>query len=436
MLRRLFLSFVFMAWLPEVLNAQEAEPRFQGRPLRDWIDQLRASDEDARQAAVQALGQMGSAAAPAVPALLEALRAARPTPLEPEEPDEWEEDRPFRIARERFREGDTGWTSDPRAAIVDALAGIGSPAQAGLQQLLALMTDRNAAVARRAAIAVGNVGETGVPALCGAVTSPEPSTREAALHGLRAVAGRSEAARAALLAAIKDPDPGVRKTATRAALRLGNEAVPALTEALRTGDAESSLRAADVLLQIEGAGLPAVLQVVRDGTPSARRAAVLMLGKHHTMLCKPFPDLIPELIAALKSDDEDLRIASVGALRFSLGEDPAVASALREASRALARDRPATRAPGQSPARPRHARTVPAREIGTERRLPLVGGHRALRRSARRRGADRRRAAADGGRTCLGAGGLSEGSGTRRGVPEALRKAVSWGASQDVPDAP
>jgi len=52
---------------------QGTEPAFNGRPLHEWVAELKAPAPSTRNAAAYAIAGMGAAASAAVPALIEAL---------------------------------------------------------------------------------------------------------------------------------------------------------------------------------------------------------------------------------------------------------------------------------------------------------------------------------------------------------------------------
>lgn len=56
-----------------------AEPESRGRPLSEWIAELKAAAPQTRNAAAYEIAGMGAAAAPAVPALIEALSDPEPS---------------------------------------------------------------------------------------------------------------------------------------------------------------------------------------------------------------------------------------------------------------------------------------------------------------------------------------------------------------------
>jgi HEAT repeat protein len=68
--------FIYLAAAALLLAAPAAaqqEPSFQGRPLRAWIEDLKAPAPETRNAAAYAISSMGPSAKAAVPALIQAL---------------------------------------------------------------------------------------------------------------------------------------------------------------------------------------------------------------------------------------------------------------------------------------------------------------------------------------------------------------------------
>lgn len=116
----LFLALVAGSASAQSTQAGE-EPVSRGRPLSEWIADLKAAAPSVRNAAAYEMASMGPAAAPAVPALIEAL----------DDPD----------ATVRF-------------PVTVALREIGAPAKAAVPRLQQMMfeevNDEIAAAARRA----------------------------------------------------------------------------------------------------------------------------------------------------------------------------------------------------------------------------------------------------------------------------------------------
>jgi HEAT repeat protein len=63
---------------PLVAQAQAKEPESDGRPLSEWVADLKALSPQTRNAAAYEIAGLGPAAAAAVPALIEALADSQP----------------------------------------------------------------------------------------------------------------------------------------------------------------------------------------------------------------------------------------------------------------------------------------------------------------------------------------------------------------------
>jgi HEAT repeat protein len=73
--------FIYLATAALLLAAPAAaqqQPSFQGRPLRAWVEDLKAPAPETRSAAAYAISSMGPKAKAAVPALIQALDDEEP----------------------------------------------------------------------------------------------------------------------------------------------------------------------------------------------------------------------------------------------------------------------------------------------------------------------------------------------------------------------
>ncbi|HWA16378.1 MAG TPA: HEAT repeat domain-containing protein [Gemmatimonadales bacterium] len=73
--RRLLLAAALLLTIPSAAFAQKksAEPSYDGKPLKYWIGELKASAPQSRNVAAYAISGMGAQGKPAVPALVAAL---------------------------------------------------------------------------------------------------------------------------------------------------------------------------------------------------------------------------------------------------------------------------------------------------------------------------------------------------------------------------
>ncbi len=136
--------------------------------------------------------------------------------------------------------------------------------------LTQLMTDADARVRRRAALAIGRVGlVSGVPTLTAALAGdPEPEVRQMAAFALGLL--RDSSAVGALRAALRDPSPLVQGRAAEALAAIGDTASsPAI------GDLVSALVKADAV----GAVAPDDVSEKQEPPVEAFRLAVLALGR-------------------------------------------------------------------------------------------------------------------------------------------------------------
>jgi predicted Ser/Thr protein kinase len=119
-----------------------------------------------------------------------------------------------------------------------------------------------------------------VAAVVAASRGPDPMARRRAVLALAELGPRSTAAVRALADALKDPDGRVRFMAAAALGRVGpaaEPAIPALIEAL--DDEASGGEAAESLVKMGRAAVPALLQVIESGTEAIRWHAATALTR-------------------------------------------------------------------------------------------------------------------------------------------------------------
>ncbi len=151
--------------------------------------------------------------------------------------------------------------------------------------------------AEEAALAISRLGDAALPAVRELLSRPSVDTRWWATRAIGAIG--SAAAVSILIDQCADPDPDVRACAIHA-LGLSGEratdAVPVLVQRLADTSMYVSRLAADALARIGSAATPALISLLRDGTPPVRGRAARALAQIAD------PKSIPALIAAL--DDE------------------------------------------------------------------------------------------------------------------------------------
>jgi HEAT repeat protein len=345
------------------LGVRAGAVRYQGKTAADWVDVLKDLDPDYRIKAVTALAVIGKVDRQVVPVLAGALKDG---------------DEKVRVAAACAlgAVGDpqavpslVGALKDPcedvRSSAAETLGALGPAAREAVPALVGLAGDKGR-VGDFAIFALTRIGPVAFPRLTGLLEEKNPRLRLAAAAAL---AGGGREAVPLLTRALKDDDPGVRRRAAGSLGDLGRrgkdetvsarEAVPALIELLKD-EVETVRQAAAATLGRLGPGarpaLAALTGIYRDrGQVQQIReiaaGAVWNIDPVAAAKAKiPFRYLqapgqsldvpaelkagVPALVAALKEQDPEVRVAAAGALG-DLGEYareavPALTRALRD----------------------------------------------------------------------------------------------------------
>lgn len=203
----------------------------------------------------------------------------------------------------------TGWPE--RTAAIRALGASGREAAA--EPLLALLTDRHAALRHEAARALGRLGgERVVAALTERLASPEPVDRAALILALGDALARSPSApaRIALERLLSEGETSLALRAADALARAGDvEAAPAVAELLRRPEVVLRRKAADVLGELPSPpAREALIRALDDDDPLVRGLAIWSLGKIGG------PEVREILIEALSDSSWAASINAAGAL--------------------------------------------------------------------------------------------------------------------------
>ena len=205
---------------------------------------LTSREADVRQAATRALAAIGE---PALPALLETLR-------EPEA---------------SFREG----------ALI-GLTEMGSSAARAVKPIIAALQDKEIAVARQAALALGALGQAeAVEPLLQALQARDSLLRRYAITSLGQLGPTAKAAIPNLAEVLRGPQADLRDSAALALLRIGKESQPALRKLLA------------------------------DKEPRVRILALLVLGRLGGS------EAVTDMAARLKDDNDEVRFFAARSLR-------------------------------------------------------------------------------------------------------------------------
>ena len=227
-----------------VCTIADEEPVYKGRPVREWLWQLKSPKIAERSAAVR---EFGPEAIVCVPAIIEALRF------------------------ESLEFHDNSCNPEPR---------------------------------RWLAGACGRVGPEAVPLFRKALRDPWPSIRGWSAFILAHMPDETGESAAEVVGLLKDQDPGVRRLAAIAVSRMGKNteaATAALVEALKDEDAEVRSRAA-AILGWRGSQdlLPVLAGLLNDPSSRVRQSVVRVLACYGRQA-------VPHLMRALKDPDARVR---------------------------------------------------------------------------------------------------------------------------------
>jgi HEAT repeat protein len=199
----------------------------------------------------------------------------------------------------------------------------------GLDQVVRLLTDPDVRI-RRAAVDIleilGDAAATALPVLTEALSDPDKFVRWGAARALKAFPpAKAIGAVPGLARLVCDPDLSVRMAAAETLELFGplaKDAVPALAQAIVTGDAEPRV-AAMVALAATGpenakAAVPQLVDALTHPDARVRKAAAETLGK----IGPPARAAIPALRRALGDEDNDVRVNASDAILSILQPAP------------------------------------------------------------------------------------------------------------------
>jgi len=268
-------------------NAVEALVKIGETAVPALIDVLKDKDkdEDVRWDAAKALREIAETnpssteISKAVPALIDALK-------------------------------DEGWDVPKGAA--ETLVKIGETA---VPALIDVLKDKDKDVRERAAETLVKIGETAVPALIDVLKDEDRNVRWDAAKALREIAetnpSSTEISKAvpALIDALKDKDGNVQREAAETLEKIGFDKVPEEKRIEVKVLAFLILEKTDKIVSIGNDAVPALIDALKDENEFVRREAAEALGKiaeanpGSTEISKA----VPALIDALKDEDRSVR---------------------------------------------------------------------------------------------------------------------------------
>jgi HEAT repeat protein len=284
--RSIFLAVAVCALFPLISAAAEEAP-IEQKPVDQLVETLSQPDAPEALPAIDEVGRRGESAKAAVPALIKALASK------------------LEVVR---------WHA------ARALGALGPAATEAVPALTAALGDEQANVRAYAAFALGAVGKDAEPAverLLETVLDKEALVRRASMRALRQIGPDPAKALPVLEKILEEADPALVQSALHTMAERGKEAVPRLQQFLKRP--KLAYWACVVLAELgpDGAdAVPELTEVLKSEEPDVRLHAVMALAA----IGEAAKPTVPQLTALLEKDPfEGVRYAAVYAL-VTLGE--------------------------------------------------------------------------------------------------------------------
>jgi HEAT repeat protein len=290
-----------------VIRLLNPEPEIQGRALSEWLIQLRDSNPAKREEARLALGTMGPEA---IPYLTGALTRP-PSPFQ----------KAARAASKYVPDslkGPLGQIYRPRDELVNkhmALQAIGIMGTNGAGAVPAvgeMLRQSDVGLASAAATALIYLGTNSLPELIAALDDGDYNIRAHACYALAIMQGTAAPAVPRLGQIVLDERGAIASTAAMTLARIGDPAVPLLTEFLKHTNAAVRQWGGIALGQVSSrptSVVPDLILASRDADAGVRSAAVQAIGT----IERSSPETATVLLRALDDPNVDVRMAAAQA---------------------------------------------------------------------------------------------------------------------------
>jgi HEAT repeat protein len=168
-----------------------------------------------------------------------------------------------------------------RLKAINQLADRGPAARAAVPALVDTFKSKNEDVRLGAALALGNIKTGTVPPLVEALKDRDADVRFYALWALGLVGPDAGDAKPAVAAALKDPSASVRRKAVFAVSKIlpPDQAMPYLVAAFKDKDGDVRQEAVEMLVPLRAAGVPALVQALKEDDVELRRLVIAALGQ-------------------------------------------------------------------------------------------------------------------------------------------------------------
>jgi HEAT repeat protein len=199
-----------------------------------------------------------------------------------------------------------------RVAAADALADLGSAAQAAVPQLMSALAGNDAELRWRAARALGVIGSPqAIPALRRQATDPDTMVRSQAIFALGRLHADDQESLAAIVAALSDKEVQVRRACVRALGLIKADrkvTVPLVVKLLEDSDPQVAMRALSAIAEAGAEAVPALSAALNN--PQARYWACLALSEMGAQA----KDAVPGLRMSLADERPEVRLQATIAL--------------------------------------------------------------------------------------------------------------------------
>ncbi|HWG44721.1 MAG TPA: HEAT repeat domain-containing protein [Gemmataceae bacterium] len=278
------------------------EPRYAGKPLAFWLEELKSDDPLIREEAIAVLADAGPAARAAVPRLETLLKDQQRSVRTQAALALWRIAGQTKPAITALTEAVRDPATPNRAEMLGKLSEFGSAAASSAPAVVEFIRDANPVVRTQAVMAMQRFGATAVPSILPLLDHADRRVRRSACHALGLLGPSAKDAVPKLAALLKDADEEVRQESLATLGRIGSTARSAAPTLLEwTRDKNPHVRAAGLkglqeIFADPKLARPAALDGLEDEDPLVRVRAVILLWR----IAPKHADILPHTLELLK----------------------------------------------------------------------------------------------------------------------------------------